>query len=122
MKPSFVPWLIFGTALLGASSFRVNGADEKAAPLPTLTVSSLVGYSVPGSYASGLQITGASSVIEFQTDKGVITINCRTGSVELSKGMTLDAAAVEFWKAVAKAFPNAKKMIVEGEIKTPAGH
>jgi hypothetical protein len=53
----------------------------------------------------------------FHTDKGDIILNCRTGSVELSKGMQFDQAAVDFWKAVARAFPEAKRQIVEGEAK-----
>jgi hypothetical protein len=34
-----------------------------------------------------------------------IKINCKTGEVTLPKAMTLPEAAVQFWAAVAKAYP-----------------
>jgi hypothetical protein len=64
-----------------------------------------------GIYVKGEGLTVGISVpafFVFHTDKGDIKLNCRTGAVELSK---------EFWKAVARAFPEAKRQIIEGERK-----
>jgi len=48
-----------------------------------------------------------SSVLSWATamTAGPVTIDCETGEVTIREGVTMTEASREFWKAVAKAYP-----------------
>lgn len=72
-------------------------------------------------YTTGTEYTLSVSPVSLPTHlhipcgSGFIKIDCRTGSVELSKDVTLDEAAAAFWKAVAQAFPHIRQQMLEGK-------
>lgn len=62
----------------------------------------------------------ATECISFACKGGAIVINTKTGTVDYPKGVSLDDAAVAFWKAVAQAFPRARASIISGATKEPS--
>ena len=70
--------------------------------------------------SSALFTATSTQYLQFQCGAGYIRLDCKTGAVEISPAdMPLDKAAIEFWKTVAKAFPEARRQIIEGEKKPP---
>lgn len=111
-----VRWCILALAICSACSVsaeETKPANKMETPKPELIVftnCALIGY-VPI-----LTIT-PSRYITMRCGKGEIKINCETGAVETPKDIPLDKSAVEFWKAIAAAFPEAKRQIIANERK-----
>lgn len=64
--------------------------------------------------ATILSITPATR-LSIACDKGFIEINLATGSVTIPEGSKMPAAARCFWEQVAKAFPEFRQAIIEGD-------
>ncbi len=63
-----------------------------------------------------LTLSASYRTITFSIGSG-LSIDCSNGNVTLPKDMKMDDAAIEFWKSVAKCFPEARRQIIEGEKK-----
>lgn len=63
-----------------------------------------------------VDVTGwQTSSLVLSAGKGQITINLKTGQVDLPKDMTLPDAAVAFWLRVAQCFPEVRQAIITGD-------
>lgn len=53
--------------------------------------------------------------LSIQCGKASVKIDLKTGDVQIPKDTTMDATEIEFWKTVAKCFPEARRQIIESE-------
>lgn len=93
------------TALLPPNAMRHWVDIPKSDVAPLLRVSSADAVSL-------LTLTMAKKMV-IACGKGQIEINLETGEVKLPEGVSLDEAAVQFWLAVWKAFPEARRQAME---------
>lgn len=90
-------FLALATALCGQTSEAVSSE-------PLLSLSTAVDMSA-----------WMPNALVLSAGKGNITINLRTGQVDLPKDITLPDAAVAFWLRVAQAFPECRQAIITGD-------
>lgn len=68
-----------------------------------------------------LQLTSSTSIAKTAQMLRIhpvgIEINMATGEVKIPEGLKLTDASLAFWKAIADAYPDARKVITEGKGK-----
>lgn len=110
--------LLFGTSGIAAEKPvekepTLASTPETASPLRfTGTTNEYSDYAV-------LSIPPTPTNICFQTEKGVIKISLKDGSVQLPEGMKLDEASRLFWLTLADALPYVRHQLIYREEKKP---
>lgn len=102
-------------------SAMVPRQDERPTPitgtLPAKDWSSLYVGSDIGSITAKFVAGPTYLTVYMQCCGGKLTVNMSNGEVVIPPGHSLTEASLEFWRAVAVAFPQARQSIIEGEGK-----
>jgi hypothetical protein len=61
--------------------------------------------------------TALPSTLSISCGSGVISIDFKTGHVDLPKGVPIDKAATDFWQKVTEAFPDFKAQVIGDALK-----
>lgn len=105
------PLIALALALCWAfgSDDKHSGKIESKEPVPT--------FSHGTDNALSVVVFHPARYLSISCGKSWIEIDYKTGAVKLPKDVPLDEAAIQFWRAVADAFPEARRQIIEGERK-----
>ena len=102
MKAIILSLLIIAT---GSAQVPLEDSKSLVVPPPFLI------HAGTGS-SPGMKFTLPVAYLSIQCGSGAIKIEYATGKVTLPEGVDLDDAAKKFWKAVADAFPEARREII----------